>query len=163
MDASRCRQHLEQSLNNEATVLQNLNELLDREHLLIVNDNIDELEKSGSQRDECISTLLKIDADRLTLCRATGKSTDQQGLKQLLDWCDPQHTLHTRWEQSAEQLQHCRTLNDRNGALVNTRLKRVEGVLDVLSGGETRNERTYSSRGSAYQKQGSGSVCSFKA
>ena len=163
MDASQCRLHLEQSLNSEAAVLHDLNELLDREHQLIITDNIDELDKTGSQRDLYISKLLKIDADRLALCRATGNSPDKKGLKELLDWCDPQHKLHTRWEQSVQQLQECRNLNDRNGALVNTRLKRVEGMLDVLSGGQTRNERTYSSRGTAYRQNSSGSVCNIKA
>jgi flagellar biosynthesis/type III secretory pathway chaperone len=163
MDATQCRQFLEQSLNTEATVLQELNELLDQEHQLIVNDEIDDLEKTGSQRDSFIASLLKIDADRIALCRAAGKSADKQGLEQLLNWCDPQHHLHHRWKESAEQLQHCRTLNDRNGALVNTRLKRVEGVLDAMSGGQRRNERTYSSRGTAYQQNDSGSVCNFKA
>ena len=163
MDATQCRQHLEQSLNNEAAVLHELNDLLDKEHKLIINDNIDELDKTGSQRDFYISKLLKIDADRLALCSATGNSADKQGLRKLLDWCDPQHKLHTRWEQSTRQLQECRNLNDRNGALVNTRLKRVEGVLDVLSGGQTRNERTYSSRGTAYRQNNSGSVCNIKA
>lgn len=163
MDATQCRQHLEQSLNSEATVLRELNDLLDKEHQMIINDNIDELDKTGTQRDLYISTLLKIDADRLALCRATGNPADKQGLKKLLDWCDPQHKLHTRWEQSAKQLQQCRNLNDRNGALVNTRLKRVEGVLDALSGGQTRNERTYSSRGTANRQNSSGSVCNIKA
>lgn len=163
MDATQCRQFLEQSLNTEAAVLRDLNELLDQEHQLIVNDEIDDLEKTGSLRDTFISKLLKIDADRVALCRAAGKPADKQGLEQLLNWCDPQHQLHVRWEQSAEQLQHCRTLNDRNGALVNTRLKRVEGVLDAMSGGQRRNERTYSARGTAYQQNNSGSVCNFKA
>jgi len=163
MDPTQCRQFLEQSLNTEANVLRELNELLDQEHQLIINDEIDDLEKTGSQRDSFISTLLKIDADRIALCRATGKPADKQGLEQLLNWCDPNHSLHARWEQSTEQLQHCRTLNDRNGALVNTRLKRVEGVLDAISGGQRRNERTYSARGTAYQQNSSGSVCSFKA
>ena len=143
--------------------MRDLNALLDQEQEFIVSDNIDELEKTGFQRDVYISKLSKIDADRVSLCRINGKSTDKQGLLQLLDWCDPQHQLHARWEQSAKTLQHCRTLNDRNGALINTRLKRVEGVLDVLSGGQTRNERTYSARGTAYQQHNSGGACNFKA
>ena len=163
MDATQCRQFFEQSLSNESSVLNELNQQLDQEHELIISDNIDELEKTASQRDTYISRLLRIDADRLALCRASGNSADKQGLEKLLLWCDPQHKLLDRWEQSVEQLQHCRTLNDRNGALVNTRLKRVEGVLDALSNGQTRNERTYSSRGTAYQQHNSGSVCNFKA
>ncbi|MES1192165.1 MAG: flagellar protein FlgN [Steroidobacter sp.] len=163
MDAKQCRQILEQSLNSEAAVLNELNELLDREHQMIISDDIDGLDKTGTQRDFYISKLLKIDADRIALCRAAGNTADKQGLKKLLDWCDPQQQLHIRWQQSTEQLQQCRNLNDRNGALVNTRLKRVEGVLDVLSGGQTRNERTYSSRGTAYQQHNSGSVCNIKA
>jgi flagellar biosynthesis/type III secretory pathway chaperone len=163
MDAAQCRQFFEQSLSSEASVLNELNVLLDQEHEFIINDNIDELEKTAAQRDSHISRLLRIDADRLALCRASGNTADKHGMEKLLLWCDPQHKLLDRWEKSAEQLQHCRSLNDRNGALVNTRLKRVEGVLDALSNGQTRNERTYSARGTAYQQHNSGSVCNFKA
>lgn len=163
MDATQCRQYFEQSLNVEASILQQLNELLDQEHQLIINDEIDDLDKTASQRDLYITKLLKLDADRQALCRAAGKPTDKHGLEQLLNWCDPQHLLTTRWAESAEKLQHCRTLNDRNGALVNTRLKRVEGVLDALNNGQGRDERTYSSRGTAYQQHNTGSVCNIKA
>jgi len=163
MDATQCRQYLEQSLANEAIVLKELNALLDQEHDLIVNDEIDELDKTSPQRDSYIAKLLKLDADRIALCRATGNSGDKTGLKRLLDWCDPQGKLHVRWSQSVKAVQQCRTLNDRNGALVNTRLKRVDGVLDALSGGQMRNERTYTARGNAYQKNNTGGVCNIKA
>jgi flagella synthesis protein FlgN len=163
MDTTQCRNYLEQSLNTEAAVLHELNQLLDQEHQLITQDAIEDLDKTATQRDQCISKLLKIDADRLALCRATGNAADKHGLKLLLGWCDPQGKLRARWSQSAEAVQRCRTLNDRNGALINTRLKRVEGMLDALSDGQTRNERTYTARGNAYQNNHSGGVCKIKA
>jgi flagellar biosynthesis/type III secretory pathway chaperone len=36
--------------------------------------------------------------------------------------------------QCAEAARRCRELNDRNGALVHSRMKRVEGMLEVLTG-----------------------------
>ncbi len=163
MDTELCREHLEQLLTTETITLKQLDALLDKEYHLITSDDIEGLEKTGSERDACIVTLLKIDADRLSLCRAAGLSNDKVGIKKLLDWCDPQGKLLARWSQSTETILHCRTMNDRNGALINTRLKRVEGLLDTLSGGQTRNERTYTSRGNAYQKNNTGSVCNIKA
>ncbi len=163
MDTNSCRERLEQLLVTEAATLKQLDTLLDKEFHLITSDDIEALEQTGTERESYLMTLLKIDADRFSLCRAAGLSNDKVGIKKLLDWCDPQGKLLARWSQSTEAIQHCRTMNDRNGALINTRLKRVEGMLDTLSNGQTRNERTYTARGNAYQKNNAGSVCNIKA
>lgn len=163
MDRTLCREHLEGLLSTEAEILVQLNALLDREHRMIVSNDIDGLEQAGAGRDVCVTRLLQIDAERQQLCRAAGLSADKLGLKSLLDWCDPQGALHARWAKSAENIRHCRTLNDRNGALVNSRLKRVEVMLDALNGGRAREERVYSARGSAYQQAATGRVCNIRA
>lgn len=163
MDLSLTRENLEQLLAVEAKALAQLDELLDQEHRMITADNIEGLEQTGAAREICITDLLKIDAERLSLCRLAGLSADHVGLNQLLNWCDPQGTLQTRWEQSVATISHCRSLNERNGALVNTRLKRVEGLLDTLNGPQVRNERVYTARGNAYQQRVTGRVCDIQA
>jgi len=163
MDRTLCREHLEQLLATEASALAQLDTLLNKEHRMITGNDIEGLEQAGAARDACITTLLRVDAERQQLCRAVGMSADKLGLKKLLNWCDPQGTLQVRWTQSTEVIRRCRTLNDRNGALVNSRLKRVEGMLEVLNGGQGRNERVYSSRGNAYQQTSAGRVCNVQA
>lgn len=163
MDRTLCREHLERLLSTEAEILVQLNVLLDKEHRMITSNDIDGLEQAGSARDACITRLLQIDADRQQLCRAAGMPADKVGLKALLNWCDPQGALQARWLKSVEDIRQCRAHNDRNGALVNSRLKRVEVMLDTLNGGQQRSERVYSSRGNAYQQTPAGRVCNIQA
>ena len=163
MDRTLCREHLERLLTTEAEVLKQLNVVLDKEHQMITSNDIDGLERAGAERDVYITRLLQIDSDRQHLCRTAGMSADKVGLHALLNWCDPKGSLQAQWVKSAENIRYCRSLNDRNGALINSRMKRVEVMLEALNGGQARNERVYSSRGSAYQQTQAGRVCSIQA
>jgi flagellar biosynthesis/type III secretory pathway chaperone len=163
MDALLCRDHLQRLLSDEAQALQELEVVLDKEHELIVTDNIEALDNTGAERETCIGTLLRIDAERLSLCGSSGRSSDKVGLLSLIQWCDAGGQLQQRWKSNTDLIRHTRTLNDRNGALVNNRLKRVEGLLDTLNGPQKRESRVYTARGNAYQQAQSGQVCNIQA
>lgn len=163
MDITLCRDHLTRLLSEEASALQDLESILEREHQFIVGDDIEALDTTGAERNSCIGTLLRIDADRLSLCRSTGRSADKAGLLSLINWCDQSGLLQARWKANAANIRHTRTLNDRNGALVNNRLKRVEVMLDTFNGSQARDSKVYSARGSAYQQTQAGRVCNIQA
>ena len=42
--------------------------------------------------------------------------------------------LPPRWAECAELAKRCRSLNDHNGALVASRMRRIQGVLEVITG-----------------------------
>lgn len=157
MDASLCREHLGELLTEEAAALMRLEALLEQEHGFIVGADIESLDGTGAARQECVGTLMRIEDERHALCRAVGMSGDRAGLKKLLAWCDPDNALQTPWAESTRKIRHCRALNDRNGALVNSRLKRVEGLLNMLNT-HVAESRTYTAKGSAYQQAAAGRV-----
>lgn len=163
MDALLCRDHLQRLLREEAQALQDLESVLDQEHALIVANNIEALDSTGAERETCIGSLLRIDAERLSLCRSSGRNGDKVGLMSLIQWCDAGGQLQQHWKDNTDLIRRTRMLNDRNGALVNNRLKRVEGLLDTLSGPQTRESRVYTARGNAYQQAQSGQVCNIQA
>jgi len=163
MDALLCRDVLQRLLSDEAQALQQLEAVLDSEHKLIVADNFEGLDSQSSKREACLSTLLRIDSERLQLCRSSGRSGDKAGLLSLIQWCDAGGQLQTHWKNNTDLIGHTRMLNDRNGALVNNRLKRVEGMLNTLNGSQARESRTYTARGNAYQQSQSGRVCNIQA
>lgn len=146
MDPRICRETLERLLVEEATTLARLEELLDKEHEFLTSNNVDELEKAGEARQSCISALIAIEDERRSLCRMMNVSPDAVGLDKLLNWCDPSRQLKTRWAACADRAAHCRSLNDRNGALVTARLKRVEGMLDVITG-RANQPKMYGAKG----------------
>jgi flagellar biosynthesis protein FlgN len=134
VDPGVCREHLQKLLAEESNSLSQLESILDREHALLLANDVDGLDSAGESRQACVGALLRIEDERRSLCRMMNVPADVQGLERLLRWCDPSNTLQRRLVDCAERAAHCRALNDRNGALVTARLKKVEGMLDVLTG-----------------------------
>jgi flagellar biosynthesis/type III secretory pathway chaperone len=134
VDQNICREHLEKLISEEVSALTRLETLLDKEHAILISNDVDELDRTGDARQACIGELVRIEDERRSLCRMLNVPADPQGLERLLTWCDPSHSLKRRWAGCTERASHCRDLNDRNGALVTARLKRVEGMLDLLTG-----------------------------
>lgn len=134
MDPVACRDHLDQLLAEESSTLEQLQQLLEREHELLVANDVEGLDRAGRSRQSCIGTLLRIEDDRRALCRAMNVPADMHGLDRILAWCDPSKQLRRRWSEVAERATRCRAANDRNGALVTARLNRVQGMLDIVTG-----------------------------
>jgi flagellar biosynthesis/type III secretory pathway chaperone len=109
---------------------------------------VEGLEQAAGARQNSISSLARLDQDRRNLCRMLGYGTDQLALGAMLKWCDPAATLAAAHATASQQAQLCRDQNDRNGALVNARLNRLSGMLDMMNGGHA-SPRTYESRGAA--------------
>lgn len=146
MDQNVCREHLEKLISEESTALARLEALLDQEHAVLLSNDIEELDRTGEARQACIGELVRIEDERRSLCRMLSVPADPQGLERLLTWSDPAHHLKRRWASCAERATRCRELNDRNGALVTARLKRVEGMLDVITG-RSNQPKVYGKQG----------------
>lgn len=147
MDPSVCREHLSKLISEETKALTRLEDLLDQEHTHLLANDIEALDRAGDERQVCITDLVRVDEDRRTLCRMLNMPADKTGLERMLKWCDPSRTLQTRITDCAERAGRCRDLNDRNGALVNTRLKKVEGLLEVVTG-RSAQPKVYGRQGS---------------
>lgn len=152
MDPRVCREHLEKLLAEETSALAQLETLLDREHDLLTANDVDELDRAGEARQQCVGTLVRIEDERRSLCRMMNVPADMTGLDRLLTWSDPSRALRRRWTECAERATRCRQLNERNGALVAARLKNVEGALDVLTG-RSNQPKVYGRQG-AFQAAG---------
>lgn len=147
MDPHVCRDTLERLLVEEAATLTRLEALLDKEHEFLIANDVEQLERAGEARQSCIGALVAIEDERRSMCRMMNISADAVGLDKLLAWCDPSNELKRRWAACADRAARCRGLNDRNGALVSARLKRVEGMLDVITG-RANQPKMYGSKGS---------------
>lgn len=161
MEVNACREALASILATEAAELAELASLLDREHELLVANDIETLEGVMAQRQIAVGKLLGAEEERRNLCRMHGRGVDAAGVLQLMNWCDSQGTLKARWEECARGAGRCRELNDRNGALVIARMKRVETLLTALTG-QPREVPTYGPKG-AYAPARSGRVLATEA
>lgn len=152
MDAQLCRDTLGKLVGEELTALAQLEALLEREHALLLDNDLEEFERAGELRQSCVTTLLRIEDERRNLCRMLNAPADLHGLQRLLSWCDPERTLQARWSECGERATRCRNSNERNGALVSARLKRVEGLLETLTG-RANQPKIYARQG-GYQAAG---------
>ncbi len=161
MDQTQCRNTLGNLIKDENIALNELSALLDREHGFLEANDVVLLEGAARERQRCVARITRVDEERRTLCRDMGRSLDPQGLEDLIRWCDPRGTLAARWAECAEAAARCRSLNDRNGALVAARLKHVQARLGTLIASR-REAATYGPRG-AYSQASTGRVLATEA
>jgi flagellar biosynthesis/type III secretory pathway chaperone len=155
IDTKVCYEQMATLLAAEADALARLEELLRQEHEVLGQNDVTALERTSSARQEQISALANIEEQRRALCRTQGFTTDAKGLRELIATCDSMGNLSVQLNRCTERATRCRQLNERNGAVVAARLKRVEGLLGILTG---RGDEvpTYGPQGSP-QGAGSGS------
>lgn len=146
MDPGVCRDHLTTLLREESELLAQLEELLAQESRVLETSDVQTLETTTRARQERMGALARIEEQRRSLCALHGFSADRMGLDGLIAWCDSEGKLLARLRECAERAVRCRDLNDRNGIVVAGRLKRVEGMLDALTGRPTRSD-TYGPKG----------------
>jgi flagellar biosynthesis/type III secretory pathway chaperone len=140
------RDALDRLLVEENGALAEFETLLDKEHVALRARDIDALEALADARQASLVRLLKIEDERRGLCSMHGYDTDLVGLAKLIAWCDPGRSLLKRYDECSTRARRCRELNDRNGILVGAQMKRVEGLLGVITG--TRDEpQAYGPRG----------------
>jgi flagellar biosynthesis/type III secretory pathway chaperone len=141
-DPTYCRERLATLMAEENAELAALEGLLTQEYALLQAADAEGLENAVTARQQCVGQILRFEDERRALCRATGRGDDTAGLHGLLAWCDPTGLLMAAMQEYRERTLRCREQNDRNGMLVNSRLQRVAGILDVLGGGGEEG-RTY--------------------
>jgi flagella synthesis protein FlgN len=161
LEVNACREALASILSIEVAQLTALAALLDREHELLVANDIETLEGVMSERQIAVGKLLGAEEERRNLCRMHGRGVDAAGVLQLMGWCDPHGTLKSRWDACAQGAARCRELNDRNGALVIARMRRVETLLTALTG-QPRETPIYGPKG-AYTPARAGRVLATEA
>lgn len=146
MDHLATRQLASRLIGEERTLLERFAQLLEREAAALRTDEVAVIEGAGADRQECSSALLGLDEERRNACRMLGFGDGRDAFERLLAACDPSGDLERRWQSSRELLLRCKDLNDRNGAVVTAKLRRVEALLVTLRGGDA-GPRVYGAGG----------------
>jgi flagellar biosynthesis protein FlgN len=148
LDPDVCREHLAEVLTEEATLLAELRGLLDVEYEVLGTKDAVALEKAILARQDKVGALVRLEEHRRSLCSLHGYSPDYSGLERVLVWCDPRGTLVSRLRECARLATECRDRNERNGTMVASKLRQVEGLLGALTI-RPASADTYSANGSA--------------
>jgi flagellar biosynthesis protein FlgN len=161
MDPAQVRERMGKLIAEESTGLAQLSEMLEREHDLLAAGDVAGLTAAIKERQSCVVRITRVDEERRSICRASSFPLDAQGLEALLRWCDPNGTLSGRWAECAAAATRCRTLNDRNSAIVATQLQHVRARLGALLQ-NTRDTLTYRRNG-GYNQGNVGRVLAAEA
>ena len=137
MDHEVTRELTARLIAEERTLLERFEHLLEREAAALRTDDVAVIEGAGADRQACSSALLRIDEERREACRMLGFGEARDAFERLLAACDPQGELQRRWQGARDVLLRCKRANDHNGAVVMSKLRRVEALLVTLRGGES--------------------------
>ena len=129
------RQHIDRVLRDEAQLLVELEQLLQREASVVRGDDPTAIENIGGSRHRCVDLLTRLDAERTAACRMLSFAAGREGFEKLLTWCDPGRSLRERWQDNLKIARRCQEMNDRNGAVVSLKLGQVQQLLATLRGG----------------------------
>ena len=147
MDLALVAEHMQSLLGEEAVLLSQLEGLLDRETEALKADDLAVIEHIGHERHRCIESLMRIDSERSVACRMLGLADGRTQFEQLLDRCDASGWLKSRWLAGLEIAARCKDRNERNGAVVSAKLRRVEALLMTVRGGQNSVAPVYASSG----------------
>jgi flagellar biosynthesis/type III secretory pathway chaperone len=136
MDPGVTRELAARLIAEERALLERFEQLLEREAAALRSDDVATIETAGADRQACASALLRIDEERRQACRMLGFSDGRDAFERLLAWCDPGGQLARNRQASRELILRCKEANDRNGAVVTAKLRRVEALLVTLRGGD---------------------------
>jgi flagellar biosynthesis protein FlgN len=129
------RRHIDRVLRDEARLLAELEQLLQREADVVRGEDPAAIEHIGAARHHCIDQLSRLDTERTEACRMLSFGSGRENFTRLLAWCDPDQTLRHQWQRNLQLARRCKELNDRNGAVVALKLGQVQQLLATLRGG----------------------------
>jgi flagellar biosynthesis/type III secretory pathway chaperone len=148
LEHERVLRHLDHWVAEESQLLAELESLLQTEHAMLHQDDIDALERIGRARQHCVQQLSHIDRERIDVCRRLSLGEGRPALARLHAWGDPSGALERRWLANLDVARRCRDVNDGNGAIVAAKLARVRHTLGALRGAAP--PPVYSAKGARY-------------
>jgi flagellar biosynthesis/type III secretory pathway chaperone len=126
--------HLQRILTEEARLLLQLEAVLSRETAILQREDIAAIQSIGGERQQYVEQLSQLDRERADICRMLSFGIGGAAMNKLFGWADPSAALQTQWRANLQIARRCKTLNDRNGAIVAVKLGRVQRLLGKLRG-----------------------------
>jgi flagellar biosynthesis/type III secretory pathway chaperone len=134
MNRLEYRQRLAELLQQEQSGTRRLLTELERQQQSLASAQPELIEASALASAQHIQTLEALEKQRNALAARLGYSGDNDGMAQLIRWCDYDGTLAQQWRRLLETARRCRDCNQVNGAVVDINRRRVRQALGILRG-----------------------------
>ena len=123
-----------------------LKEALQEERKALEAEDADALLSIVDTKNACAERLQALDTRRSALCEEWGFAPGPHQMTELIEWCDDQQLVSSRWEQLMVIAAEGSALNMTNGAIIRVRQQQIESSLSVLRG-VTPGSDTYGRNG----------------
>ncbi len=123
-----------------------LKEALEDERRALEAQDLDGLTAVVDSKSACVDKLRQLDEQRVALCERWGFDNGPHQMTALIEWCDKDQLVSSRWEQLMVLAAEGNALNMTNGAIIRVRQQQFESSLSVLRGG-TPGTDTYGRNG----------------
>ncbi len=123
-----------------------LKEALQEERKALEAEDADALQAIVETKNTCAERLQALDAKRSALCEEWDFTPGPHQMTELIEWCDDQQLISSRWEQLMVIAAEGSALNMTNGAIIRVRQQQIESSLSVLRG-VTPGSDTYGRNG----------------
>lgn len=134
MNRLEYRQRLAELLRQEQNSAQRLHSELERQHEGLASSQPELIEASAHATQQHVQALAALEKQRNALAARLGYSGDNDGMEQLIRWCDYDGTLAQQWRKLLEMARRCRDSNQVNGAVVDINRRRIRQALGILRG-----------------------------
>ena len=111
-----------------------LKEALEDERRALEAQDIDTLDAIMATKGACTERLQALDHQRIEFCAAWGFAEGPYQMTELMEWCDADQLISSRWEQLMEIAAEGSALNLTNGAIIRMRQQQFESSLSILRG-----------------------------
>lgn len=140
MNRLEYRQRLADLLQQEQTGTVRLLTELERQQQSLGGAQPELIEASAHATQQHLQSLEALEKKRNALAARLGYSGDNDGMEQLIRWCDYDGTLAQQWRKLLEMARRCRDCNQINGSVVDINLRRVRQALGILRGQQSEAE-----------------------
>ena len=130
-----------------------LREALEDERRALEAQDTEALDAILDTKTVCTERLQELDRQRNELCREWGFVEGPQQMTALIEWCDEDQLISSRWEQLMVIAAEGSALNMTNGAIIRLRQQQFETSLSILRGA-TPGSDTYGRNGEEHGDYG---------
>ncbi len=123
-----------------------LKEALEEERRALETQDLDGLDGVVADKSACVERLRALDQRRIEICEQLGFANGPQQMTELIEWCDEDGLISSRWEQLLVLAAEGSALNMTNGAIIRVRQQQFESSLSILRG-STPGPGTYGQNG----------------
>ena len=131
---AEARSRIAAIIGESVSEAQGLNESLEGEREALEKQDVDALEAVINSKSACAERLQFLDRKRGALCQEWGFPNGLDQMQHVIEWCDEDELISTRWANLMDIAATGSALNLTNGAIIRVRQQHFESSLSVLRG-----------------------------